>query len=146
METIKNGLVAAALMTALTGCGAATLRSIANSDEPRESVTYSETGCRPYSNEVKVEFMPGRYIIECDYNHYFEHEPSGNFLRWGDMGYSDNNLDGVVDGITAAYIDVEASEGDQGAVQMEYNDRLFFLGQKDINRLWLRRWGFPCRR
>lgn len=142
MKTIRNGLVALALVA--SGCASQSgnlqsFRELVRSPRPSE---YSSMVVPVSNGNVSAELYltPEGYTINLDGNPFFMHtEKDGNSLVYShpQIGYHDFNCDGLVDLIIS---NGSVYDSHDENVNAEYANRLSEINQERVQRVWEYRW------
>lgn len=158
MKAIRNGLVAAAFATTLSGCGEKSLNELENTPFPTEEAYIGDLSVDDFvdgnTTNASVILSSNGYSINLDENRYFHHsnrqvpvhvwvwygdEPFDgvyNCLVWDGVSYIDDNLDGDIDLMSANHIRTEISE----QANNFYDNQIEKLRVSRVERIWNERW------
>lgn len=158
MKALRNGLVAAAMATALSGCGEQSLEYLEKTPYPSEEASIEDLSVDDFVDDdttnASVVLSSNGYSINLDENRYFHHnnqpvpdhvwvwfgdEPFDgiyNCLVWGGVSYIDDNLDGDIDLMSANHIRTEISE----RADDFYDNQMEKLRVSEVERIWNERW------
>lgn len=149
MEIIKNSLMAAALTTILSSCGAPALYRVEQGNIPEPSEYFSldnqlvDSGHDSKICDLDITFTPYSYRIECSGKGYFYHgEGSYDHLQWNSVNYHDENQDGNVDYFEVDIANINSRSNDD--INDVYRSVLSSLRVNRVERAWRDRYRYSC--
>lgn len=136
MKTLRNGLVAAALASSISGCFYIIKEEPDCGDLSYEQIElnnlFVDNG--DYTEAVATLDHNG-YRIVCDDGHYYSFSRSKGELRWSGWSYFDNNNDKIVDRVEFRGPITVINENTDF-----YNNKRNELRDDYIFRMWELRW------